>query len=213
MWPPTSSDGDSDDDMPGFEELPAESSEGESDDDMPGLIPDTPADRWKQEVVCDQQIVHEWEYNRTNAEVMEVLPYYHCLLIWRIATGGKECSDTCNFWRGASKQLCRQRISLSASMFDDNRGWGWIQNRESASRASSEGVSGEIIDMHLPALVEGNTTRVPGPLYQHLRVVRSIYEVFEMRPSGEVSREIVVKNDPGAECGDGIDKSNTLRLG
>ena len=59
--------------------------------------------------------------------------------------------------------------------------------------------SGEIIDTHLPALVEGVTTRVRGSLYRHLKIVRSIYEVFEVRPPGEVSREIVIKNDPGAE--------------
>jgi len=60
--------------------------------------------------------------------------------------------------------------------------------------------SGETIDTHSPALVEANgTTRVSGSLYQHLRVVRSIYEVFEVRPCGEVAREIVIKNDPGAE--------------
>ena len=59
--------------------------------------------------------------------------------------------------------------------------------------------SGKIIDTHLPALVESITTRVRGLLYKHLRIVRSIYEVFEVRPPGEVSREIVIKNDPGAE--------------
>ena len=58
---------------------------------------------------------------------------------------------------------------------------------------------GEIINTHLPALVEGITTRVRGSLYKHLKIVWSIYEVFEDRPPGDVSREIVIKNDPGAE--------------
>ena len=40
---------------------------------------------------------------------------------------------------------------------------------------------------------------VDNSIFEHVRINRSVYEMFEMRASGRCSKEIVIKNDPGAE--------------
>ena len=40
---------------------------------------------------------------------------------------------------------------------------------------------------------------VNNSIFEHVRINRSVYEMFEMRASGRCSKEIVIKNDPGAE--------------
>ena len=94
---------------------------------------------------------------------------------------------------------CRHRPPMSASAFDGHKLVVLKRGQHNSKTLSEWSESGKRIDTHSPACVEANTMKVLGSLYQHLRVVRSIHEVFEIRPSGEVSRQIVIKNDPGAE--------------